>query len=152
MQLFSAQTNCAPTIPVEPYELKNLAAILRHCRLTVCEAYLSGKHDAALAALAAASIRLYRYVENGSLIESAAHETLWDVADNLTLTKVLGEDAVAARDSNRPAVLRSPSGWRAMNKFIATTFEPSSTITGMSGDMRTGQSWMTAVAICPNFR
>ena len=91
-------------ISIEPYEFINLAAILRQCRLTVCEAYVSGRHEAALAALAAASIRLYRHVENGSLIGSAACQTLWDVADNLTLTKVLGEDAVASAIATGPQV------------------------------------------------
>src|SRR4051812_218809 len=94
MQITLARRSDETVSSSAPFYLVNLGAILRHCRLNVCEAYFSGRHDAALAALAAASISLFRYVENGSLIEIKARETLWELADNLTLAKVLGEDAV----------------------------------------------------------
>jgi hypothetical protein len=99
-----------PPPVVDAYEFINLGAIIRQCRLTVCEAYFSGGHEAALAALAAASIRLCRYVENGSLIGSIAHDTLWEVADNLTLTKVLGESVVAAAIETGPQFYDSLAG------------------------------------------
>jgi hypothetical protein len=104
-----AEGNFAPPVD-DAYELINLGAILRHSRLTVCEAYFSGRHDAALAALAAASLRLYRYVENGSLIEAAAYDALQDVADNLGLAKVLGDDAVAFAIATGPQFYDQLSG------------------------------------------
>jgi hypothetical protein len=94
----------------DAYELVNLAAIIRHSRMTVCEAYFTGRHEAALAALAASSVRLYRYVANGSLIEKIAYENLRDVAENLTLTKVLGEDAVEYAIQTGPEFYSNLSG------------------------------------------
>src|SRR5262245_64856293 len=90
----------------EGYELVNLAAIIRQCRIQVCEAYFSGRHQVAIAALAAASIRLYRYVDNGSLIGEIAYRNLREVADNLTLTKVLGEDARSEEHTSELQSLR----------------------------------------------
>jgi hypothetical protein len=63
-----------------------------------------------LAALAAASIRLYRHVQNGSLLEAKALDTLWDVADNLTVTKVLGEESAAQAIATGPQFYDSLSG------------------------------------------
>src|SRR5262245_12428438 len=80
----------------------NLAAIVRHCRLQIAQAYFTGGHEAAIAALAAASVRLYRLVREGTLRGDLAHETLWDVAENLTLIKVLGEPAVELAISTGP--------------------------------------------------
>ncbi len=77
------------------YDYIDLDAIIRKCRLTVCEAYYSGGHPAALAALACSSIRLYRYVDEGTLIGHFAYDALGDVAKHLTLTRVLGSDIVA---------------------------------------------------------
>jgi hypothetical protein len=72
----------------------NLAQVVRDARMSVCVAYHGGGHDAALAALGAASIRLYRWVRNGSLRGDYAHNALWAVADNLTLTAHFGEETI----------------------------------------------------------
>lgn len=80
----------------------NLAAIVRHVRMQICEAYYTGGHSAALAALAAGSVRLYRLVLEHELRGDIAHETLWDVASNLTLIEVLGEQAVAVAIDTGP--------------------------------------------------
>ena len=108
--LAHSEPTSAPGHDEEPYELVNLGAIIRQCRLQICEAYFTGGHEAALAALAAASIRLYRYVDNGSLIGKYPFEALWEVADNLTLTRVLGDEAVAAAIDTGPQFYSSLSG------------------------------------------
>ena len=72
----------------------NLAQLLRHCRMVVCEAYVSGGSDAALAAVASGSIRLYRHVAAGDLLWKPAFRHLLQVSVNLGLVKKLGKRAV----------------------------------------------------------
>lgn len=71
----------------------NLDALLRDCRMSACQAIFSGGHAAALAALASASVRLFRHVEAGSLIQTAAAEMLHDVSENLGLVRTFGKAA-----------------------------------------------------------
>ena len=108
--LAHSEPSSASAIHEEPYELVNLAAIIRQCRLQICEAYYRGGHEAALAALAAASIRLYRYVDNGSLIGKYPYEALCEVAAHLTLNRVLGDEAVAAAIDTGPQFYNSLAG------------------------------------------
>ena len=109
--LAQCEQTSASVIQEEPYyELVNLGAIIRQCRLQICEAYFTGGHEAALAALAAASIRLYRYVHNGSLIGKYPYEALCEVAENLTLNRVLGDDAVAEAIDTGPQFFSSIAG------------------------------------------
>jgi hypothetical protein len=116
--------------PDAVFRMINLAAIIRQCRLTICEAYFTGGHSAALAALAAASVRLFRLVRENSLRAEIAHEQLWEVADNLTLTKVCGEAAVAiALDTGprlyetleTPRVPPSPEADKVNEAFVGKT-------------------------------
>lgn len=72
----------------------SMAAIVRSARLAVCEAFVSGGPDAALAALAASSIRLTRHVDGGCLVPEIAFSALRDVAENLKLAKHLGQHLV----------------------------------------------------------
>ena len=60
----------------------------------MCVALVSGGADAALAALAAQSIRLYRHVAAGTLSGPIAFRTLLQVACNIGLPRTAGRLAV----------------------------------------------------------
>jgi len=60
----------------------------------VCVALVSGGADAALAALAAQSIRLYRHVASGALSGPVAFKNLLQVACNIRLPQAFGRRAV----------------------------------------------------------
>jgi hypothetical protein len=70
--------------------------ILRDARFIVCQALVNGGLNAALAALAAQSIRLTHHVEEGSLTWKAAFRTLLQVAVNLRLVQRVGKSRVRA--------------------------------------------------------
>ena len=72
----------------------SIARIILDARMQVREALVSGGPDAALAALAAQSIRLCRYVEAGELLPGLAFRALLKVACNLKLPMILGRSAV----------------------------------------------------------
>ena len=60
----------------------------------MCVALVSGGADAALAALAAQSIRLYRHVAAGTLSGQVAFKNLLQVACNIRLPQTAGRRAV----------------------------------------------------------
>lgn len=77
-----------------PYELESLAAIIRGCRLDICEAYHFAGPGAALEAVAMSSLVLARYVSDGSLTAPVAFDSLQHVSENLGLTRRFGQEAV----------------------------------------------------------
>ena len=72
----------------------SIARVVPDARLQVCEALVSGGPNAALAALAAQSIRLCRYVVADKLLPRPAFRALLQVACNLKLPMSLGRSAV----------------------------------------------------------
>jgi hypothetical protein len=74
----------------------SVSAVLRDARMQVCTAHVSGGPDAALAAVAAGSIRLFRYVSEGELLWSAAFKALLSVSVNLKLPIIYGRRIVRA--------------------------------------------------------
>src|SRR5262249_15188711 len=80
----------------------SIARIILDTRMQVCEAFVSGGPDAALAALAAQSIRLSRYVVAGELLPRQVFRALLQVACNLRLAQHCGKPAVWAALSAGP--------------------------------------------------
>ena len=62
--------------------------------MTVCRALATGGPDAALAAVAAGSVRLCRLVNDGGLLWSVVFKTLLQVSINLQLVNVFGRRVV----------------------------------------------------------
>ncbi len=90
----NARENNRASIDTQPYELVDLAAIIRSHRWTICEAYFYGGYQAALEAVAHASIDLCGWVRSRSLTAPAAFDPLQEVSENLGLVRHFGQDAV----------------------------------------------------------
>ena len=73
---------------------RDLGQLIRDCRMMICESYMFDGPEAALAAIAAASLQLAPLVQNGLLLAAPAWDALQDVAENLTLVRRFGQDAV----------------------------------------------------------
>lgn len=82
----------------------SLSLAILNLRVAVSEAYaLSGPEDA-LAALTSASLQLAPYVAAGELLPSYAWDPLQEVAENLGLVDLFGQDAVQAALAFGPRV------------------------------------------------
>ena len=80
--------------PAKVRVLYTSADILRDARMKVCEAIVSGGHEAALMAVASSSIRLTRWCAAGELLWSAVRKMLIQVSVNLKLVQHFGKGAV----------------------------------------------------------
>jgi hypothetical protein len=67
---------------------------IRDARMSVCAALVSGGPEAALAAVAAASVRLAHHVASGNLLWHPARRMLLQVSGNLKLPQHFGRKAV----------------------------------------------------------
>jgi hypothetical protein len=73
-------------------------------RLRVAEAFYHGGHDAALQAVAGASLDLASLVASGALLHHIAFDNLQEVAENLGLVRTFGQDAVQEAIATGPRV------------------------------------------------
>ena len=73
----------------------SLGQLICDCRMAVCEAYLYDGPEAALVAVADASMTLAPLVAEGELLAPAAWDALQEVSENLTLVRIFGQDAAA---------------------------------------------------------
>jgi hypothetical protein len=71
----------------------DVAAIVRRCRLRICEQYKQHGDGHALVAIACSAVVLEAHIVAGSLIPSALNQ-LREVSDNLGTTKRCGVDVV----------------------------------------------------------
>ena len=78
----------------------------------MCVALVSGGPGAALAALAAQSIRLYRHVITGALSGPVAFRNLLQVACNIRLPQTVGRPAV------RLAINAGPDFFNALSEVL----------------------------------
>lgn len=83
--------------------MMDVAPILRDARFQVCRAFYESGPDAALAAVAAGSIRLARHVMAGDMIWRHAHRELLQVAINLRLVNTFGRRKVKRALSAGPS-------------------------------------------------
>lgn len=74
--------------------LPTSADALRGARYSICAALVTGGPPAALAAVAASSIRLAHHVANGNLLWASALKMLLQVSCNLKLPIIFGRRAV----------------------------------------------------------
>jgi hypothetical protein len=74
-------------------ELGDTERIVADARLRVCEALVANGYTGAIQALASASFYLAPYVVNDDLLPAAAWDPLQEVAENLGLVAVFGQDA-----------------------------------------------------------
>lgn len=84
------------TLPATRFQGFDVGAAIRRHRLEICEAYQRSGHDAALEAFASACSVVRGYVLDGAISAADAFDRLWECADNLTLVRHFGPDAVQA--------------------------------------------------------
>lgn len=83
--------------------MMDVAPILRDARFQVCRAFYESGPEAALAAVAAGSVRLAHHVVAGDLIWRHAHRALLQVAINLRLVNIFGRKTVQRALAAGPA-------------------------------------------------
>ena len=74
--------------------MTSLGQLIRDCRMAICEAYFYDGPQAALVAVADASMTLAPLVAEGEALATAAWDALQEVSENLTLVRIFGQDAV----------------------------------------------------------
>lgn len=96
-------------------DMLNLGEIIRDCRMSVCESYYFDGPQAALVAVADASLVLAPLVAEGDLLAQPAWDALQEVSDNLTLVRRFGQDAV------QHAIAFGPRVYAAQKRNAAET-------------------------------
>ena len=85
----------------------DVGQLVLDCRMGVCAAYYNNGRQAALIAVAGASMMLAPLVAGGELLPADAWDVLQEVAENLTLVESFGQDAVQEAIAFGPRVFAS---------------------------------------------
>lgn len=96
-------TSC---VIAEPTPLSPIA-FLDDLRMEVCEAFYFEGPEAALLAVANASMMLAHFIVADELLATMVWDVLQEVSENLTLTRVFGQDALQEAMAFGPRIYRA---------------------------------------------